>query len=258
MGPLRAVARTSTQRPLAGLGNLWFCLCFRKCSFERPYQTSTLCFLHILLYWSLIPSDACSLLLPIKSNVFYALLFCCLAGFCWKKKINKTCQTLLNDMVWWCGINTQILIHQKDWGRGGKSPYQHPAGCQLHSTQLPATALISSCCKSRKKEPQVKQGVWSCFSCSDTAMYDSLVEEDKKQLHWKNSRSTGPNRLFLCSSISATSHYGGFWVYSHFLLLSVISKSSLSGFRETAGIPHAQVMIRETIFTQGQLRHKNM
>lgn len=79
-----------------------------------------------------------------------------LQAFVGKYLINKTCQTLLNDMVWWFGMSTQTLIHQKGWERGGGNSGMTPSW--MPTTRYPAAnhsvnLLLEDCCKSRKWEP---------------------------------------------------------------------------------------------------------
>jgi len=89
------------------------------------------------------------------------------------------------------------------------------------------------------------------------------VVDDKNQLHWKRGTDTGPNGLFDCSPISATSHFVP--ILSWFLGLFLCSVSEwnlrvifLSSFRETVGTAQAHNEIRESTFTQGHLRHRDI
>lgn len=86
--------------------------------------------------------------------MYFTLYFSvALQAFVGKYLVNKTCQTLLNDMVWRFGISTPALTHQKGWEREGGNSGTTPSW--MPTTQHPATnhsvnLSLRDCCKSRK------------------------------------------------------------------------------------------------------------
>lgn len=166
--------------------------------------------------------------------MYFTLYFSvALQSFVGKYLINKTCQTLLNDMVWWFGISTQALIYQKGWEREGGNSETTPSW--MPTTQYPATnhsvnLLLEDCCKSRKWD----SGSSKAHRISHTVATQCVI------LCWRRIKTNCTGRAVqiqdkIDSSIAVPSllphifclSCHGSWVYSYFRFLCGISKYSV-------------------------------
>lgn len=177
--------------------------------------------------------------------MYFTLYFSvALQAFVGKYLINKTCQTLLNDMVWWFGISTQTSIHQKGWERGGGNSGTTPSW--MPTTQYPAAnhsvnLLLEDCCKSRKWDPRSSKAYRAVsheVTLQCVILWKRRIKTDctgrAVQIQYQMDSSIAvpalPRHIFHPFRHSS-------WVYSYFLFLSGISKySRFQGLEKQLGL----------------------